>query len=1535
MSFRGKSQFRPSASGPMRSRLAVLLSTLVLFALAPTSAAAQFCTQGFPCDPPQIALSVQQGTFAQQNVQLTIFASDDYQLSMSTWQLWYKGVEVSSWIGTTGAITDPGQAHTSVSATGTFQLDSGSHALISRICDASSPSQCSADTLVVTYTPPPTPPTQATPVLTLAQPNDSRLLDDCATCASATAAYTTPPFFANGAAQGAVLRYSSELAKPTGYVELDVDVISLNTPHRLSIRLRRSDGSLVTLSNGAQEAFVQGATGRIRLAAQYDASGDQTGVYAHRAIVTAYYGSSAPYTHLADSLPVKVLIQNEIGSPYGRGWTVAGIERVHVQADSSVLITDGAGGMQHFVRSGTCGGSPWTCNYTSPIGEFATFVRKVKSGTDTVWTRTDRAGTVTEWSNFGLLASLTDRFGNTMVAEHLTTGGLSAVYRLRLDVTVGGSTVQKYTTFAYSGTTNKLASITLPDGRQSAITVTSGSTGELTGATDPDGIGALSALYSSGRLVRVQGRNRASDSLEYDAFGQLAKLIGPAVVTETQGTVSEVTTIASLRRKLLLDQAIKVDTTAPAAVRSDSAYSRDSSSTGTTSTAWGHASGAPAKMRTRSSSGQTDTTIWSYNSDYRPTFTSGTGRGGQRLTWSGALLTAAEDVVSGLVTTYHYTTFDQIDSVRVGGVRQLRNFFPAGALAPDSTRTDTANVVRYTYDSRGRVLTIRDAYSATLTNTYETTHGQVSSAVRTAAGIATATTSFTYDGSGRPLTVTDPLNGVLTSYRDALNRDTLQIAPLGARTRYTHNDTLRVYSVVDPMAQEYAEYVNERGWTVRQIDPRGKIDSLWYDRHGQLTKHRNRRGDVIRVSYDSLGRVTQRTGTLAADNSVDTTMFAYAGDKSWAAARNAESIDTMQVDAAGRPTLATIRRGGKRFLLNQSYTLGNLPEQITLRSINSGGTELWNRMVYTAYDASRRPNGLIDFGGAITQMIYDKAGLGVLDTLPTSTTLSARVRRTSAYNAASQIYSQLYSGNASAFGRYYGQYDKMGRLGSISTLPATPSMQRTHEFDALGRLKNFRDIETTSWLEIVEGTDPECYYCIVLDTIVHYEVDTLRFETFVYDSVANRRDRSAVLATGNRVTSVDGWSLEYDDAGFLTKKFKYLDTLVYSWNALGQLKVVRASSPASVTTYGYDGLGRRVRKTVNSVGTWYLLDGDRVLIETDTAGTPVGEYSYYPGADRPHAMKRGGVMYYYAQDAQGNVIGLISATGTVSATYDYKPYGESIATTGSVVNPYRYKGREWDAEARLYFMRARYYDPHLGRFIAEDPIGLVGGINPMTFVGGNPVSLRDPSGLAPCRPEVEGDGWMSIFYDEKWWCAPMLEPVIINGGRGGRFSGPAGWSTNFLNPNARGVVAYLGDFSYGHWEALASTTNTVDAAQGCRRAALGMSASATQWAATRYVHADVGKWFTARGAILTESYDQLLARPLTQQLNLVVALSAGPGLIAHGENQLLQAAKTRTGGGDGWWRMREQLALYTPWGLVRDAFRAVDACILAIHYLGR
>jgi RHS repeat-associated protein len=80
----------------------------------------------------------------------------------------------------------------------------------------------------------------------------------------------------------------------------------------------------------------------------------------------------------------------------------------------------------------------------------------------------------------------------------------------------------------------------------------------------------------------------------------------------------------------------------------------------------------------------------------------------------------------------------------------------------------------------------------------------------------------------------------------------------------------------------------------------------------------------------------------------------------------------------------------------------------------------------------------------------------------------------------------------------------------------------------------------------------------------------------------------------------------------------------------------------------------------------------------------------------------------------------------------YDSFGNLVATSGSIVNNFRYTGREFDTETNLYYYRVRYYDPTTGRFLSGDPLGFFQGVNFYAYANNSPISLFDPWGLCPC-----------------------------------------------------------------------------------------------------------------------------------------------------------------------------------------------------------
>ena len=117
--------------------------------------------------------------------------------------------------------------------------------------------------------------------------------------------------------------------------------------------------------------------------------------------------------------------------------------------------------------------------------------------------------------------------------------------------------------------------------------------------------------------------------------------------------------------------------------------------------------------------------------------------------------------------------------------------------------------------------------------------------------------------------------------------------------------------------------------------------------------------------------------------------------------------------------------------------------------------------------------------------------------------------------------------------------------------------------------------------------------------------------------------------------------------------------------------------------------------------------------------------------DEPLAMLRSGTTSYYQADGINSITSLSNVAGALAQTYTFDSFGEQTASSGSLTNPFRYTGREFDTETGLDYYRARYYDPNPGRFLAEDPLEFVSTFNPYAYVENRPTNSIDPSGL--CR----------------------------------------------------------------------------------------------------------------------------------------------------------------------------------------------------------
>jgi RHS repeat-associated protein len=195
-------------------------------------------------------------------------------------------------------------------------------------------------------------------------------------------------------------------------------------------------------------------------------------------------------------------------------------------------------------------------------------------------------------------------------------------------------------------------------------------------------------------------------------------------------------------------------------------------------------------------------------------------------------------------------------------------------------------------------------------------------------------------------------------------------------------------------------------------------------------------------------------------------------------------------------------------------------------------------------------------------------------------------------------------------------------------------------------------------------------------------------------------------------------------------------TRQYSFNAAGRLKAL--TSAGKTTQYTYDVQNRRIAKiyTPTTSDTYVYAEdvgaGNTALSSTSLLGeygiNGTKEYVYL--GDTPIAVVQGANILTVQTDHLNTPRQLTDSTKKVVWNWAYSAFGENLpTTTNNTTLNLRYPGQYYDAESKLHHNINRYYDPATGRYTQSDPIGLSGGINTYTYVGGNTVGKVDPSGL--------------------------------------------------------------------------------------------------------------------------------------------------------------------------------------------------------------
>lgn len=1126
---------------------------------------------------------------------------------------------------------------------------------------------------------------QGAPVVSMAPHNGVyRKVGQCvASCFDMVWSHSTVPYFSLGQARSLTLVYNSSTVKPTPVVSMDVHVPTGNSPTNYSVQVKRvSTGAFLTLLNGSQTVwYTAQGTNVVRLSAAIDAqaNGLGTGAYDIEVAVTAHYGNGPVTT----SVFTRLIVVDRTG-PYGEGVDLAGIQHLYIQPDGSALITEGDGSA-----------SLYEYEYGLPFHTPAGATDRLTSPSGT-YRRTAEDGSYIEFNSSGRMNKAVDRFGNTTT---LTYGSSGRLWKIT-------DPMGKVLTVTY--VSGKLKYVKDPDLRTTTYTVTNS---RLVSVKDPDNVSTTLAYNTAtNQITGITDRGGHLTSITYDAMARIDTVKAPSITLYT-GSAARPTTIFKSADRVTW-QPGTAGTSAGTAKPSVLATAAEASVT--------DPQGAVTRYRldrfgaaTRVTDILGKVTTITRDTMSRVTYVTEPNGHQSQFNWSSGNeppsfspyhLEMAKDVTTSRTMTFTYNADGDLAAVTGGPTGGTYTYHdgsqgPAGAIKTVSVGGTT---VTHWPDSRGRdILVVHDDTTHREQYHYESVWGNRDWAIDPRG----SKIEWHYDDLGRVDTTTVPLSGKSVVTYGLMNQVLTGKDPLLQVTQNTYDASGLLTRVTDPKGQIYKFVYNALGDLVARHDlgDTTKADTLKYDIMGNVRTARTRRGDVISMTYDVAGRMLTRSGP---DFPTDTYRYDPAGR--WMVATNAIAYDSLNYDAAGRMVRSFQEINGKTWQWNYTYDIHN---RLTQR-VDAAG----QHKVYLGWSSG---GGLSSVSATGEGMQFERVAAESLSVRRiygnVGNTWSARRTITKAHSDSTVDYPERTALNA-AFGVAF-QFDSLNRLVS-KKYNGKPKRQFT--YDALGRLANACDSTGSSCVNLWGGPGPR----------------------YKFDATGNRLAAGELftgVGAGNRVWHTLGWYYNYDLNGNVTSKCSGTTYCIigtrYTWDALGRLKNITTGTGALIDSMGYDAFGRRVRKTTASGTEWYVYDGEHVAFDVNNSNAIRTEYGYYPGTDALYTIKNPSWTGIALTDPRiGSVIGLADTLGNMKKRYDIDPWGQVAGDTG-VITRHRMAGREYDQESGLYYMRARYYSPEIGRFLSEDPIGIAGGLNLYVYAGNNPVNMLDPFGLDPECPK--------------------------------------------------------------------------------------------------------------------------------------------------------------------------------------------------------